>query len=37
MSPQRNHLQRPPAAVLYANELAQLKKMIAHHVLPAGS
>lgn len=26
MSPQRNHLQRPPAAVLYANELAQLKK-----------
>lgn len=26
MSPQNNHLQRPPAAVLYADELAKLKK-----------
>ncbi|MGQ7188798.1 hypothetical protein ACUODJ_40495, partial [Escherichia sp. HC-CC] len=24
MSPQNNHLQRPPAAVLYADELANL-------------
>ena len=26
MSPQNNHLQRPPAAVLYADELAKLKQ-----------
>lgn len=26
MSPQNNHLQRPPAAVLYAVELAKLKQ-----------
>lgn len=26
MSPQNNHLQRPPAAVLYANKLAKLKQ-----------
>lgn len=37
MSPQNNHLQRPPAAVLYADELAKLKKMIACPALPAGS
>lgn len=37
MSPQNNHLQRPPAAVLYADELAKLKQMIACPALPAGS
>lgn len=26
MSPQNNHLQRPPVAVLYADELAKLKQ-----------
>ncbi|STM16505.1 ATPase [Escherichia coli] len=38
MSPQNNHLQRPPAAVLYADELAKLKtKMITHLARPVGS
>ncbi len=37
MSPQNNHLQRPPAAVLYADELAKLKKMITHLARSVGS
>lgn len=37
MSPQNNHLQRPPAAVLYAVELAKLNKMITHLARQVGS
>ena len=36
MSRENNHLQRPPAAVLYADELAKLKKQNDNAPCPPG-